>query len=127
MTVLYWTDYVNKEKYQKDKDESLQRRDAELTRRESIVVDKEICFRELTKLRTIQASALDILKMYTIPEPISTSPISQVKGEAFSPKINDAQSVQSVQSVQSDQSNQSSNNQSQQSQSPIIGNSSNKI
>lgn len=69
MTVLYWKDYTDKENYQKTKDESLNRRDDELTRRESIVVDKEICFRELTKLRTILASALDILKMYNVLTP----------------------------------------------------------
>ena len=76
MTVLYWKDYTDKENYQKAKDDSLNRRDEELTRRESIVVDKEICFRELTKLRTIVASALDILRMYSVPTQQS-SQISQ--------------------------------------------------
>ncbi len=96
MTVLYWTDYVNKDKYQKDKDDNLRRREDELTRRESIVVDKEICFRELTKLRTIQASALDILKMYTIPSPTSPQPSQQTASETFSPQtVTDVSPIES--------------------------------
>lgn len=67
ISVLYWTDYINKENYQKDKNESLTYKENELKKRESIVVDKEICFRELTKLKTIQNSVLDILKSNSVP------------------------------------------------------------
>ena len=85
MTVLYWKDYTDKENYQKAKDDSLNRRDDELKRRESIVVDKEICFRELTKLKTIVASASDILKMYSIPTP-QISQISQLQTASLQSK-----------------------------------------
>jgi hypothetical protein len=65
ISVLYWTDFVNKENYQKDKDNQLKYKEDELNKRESIVVDKEICFRELTKLKTVQTSITDILKSYS--------------------------------------------------------------
>lgn len=67
LSVLYWTDYTNRENYQKEKNNTLVYKENELKKRESIVVDKEICFRELTKLKTIQNSVLDILKSYSVP------------------------------------------------------------
>ena len=66
ISVLYWSYYVNKDANIKDAQNALTQRSAELDKRESIVVDKEICFRELTRLKTIQDSALDILKQYNI-------------------------------------------------------------
>ena len=67
ISVLYFNDYYNGSKYRQDVTDSLARQQTELARREAIVVDKEICFRELTKLKTIQAAALEILKSYTVP------------------------------------------------------------
>jgi hypothetical protein len=64
ITVLYWTEYTNKQQYLHDKSRSLNNKDIELTRREKSIVDKEVCFRELTKLQTIQNSALTLLKSY---------------------------------------------------------------
>ncbi len=72
ITVLYWNDYANRPLLIREKEESLSNREIELSRRDSMVVDKEICFRELTKLKTIQSSALDILKSYNIPQPNQT-------------------------------------------------------
>ena len=69
ITVLYWMDKNNLENYQKDKMQSLATKESDLAKRESIVVDKEICFRELTKLKTVQATALDVLKSYAITTP----------------------------------------------------------
>lgn len=68
-TVLYWVQYDNLQNYQSAKDKQLSDKESELNKRESIVVDKEICFRELTRLKTIQESALDILKSYSITTP----------------------------------------------------------
>ncbi len=62
ISVLYWTEYTHKQEYQKEKDNILKIKEDELNKRESIIVDKEICFRELTKLKTIHTSVIDILK-----------------------------------------------------------------
>lgn len=64
ISVLYWTNYTDKQKQERELTESLSRRENELKKREASVVDKELCFRELTKLRTVRDSALDILESY---------------------------------------------------------------
>ncbi len=69
VSMLYWHQYTNLQDYQKEKDDALTIKEKDLLNRESIVVDKEICFRELTKLKTIQSTALDVLKSYTITIP----------------------------------------------------------
>ncbi len=66
ISVLHWSYYVNKDTYTKDISDALIRRSGDLDKRESIIIDKEMCFRELTKLKTIQNSALDILKLHNI-------------------------------------------------------------
>lgn len=66
ISVLYWDAYINKVKYQEDRESQLNAKQNELTQRESIVVDKEICFRELTKLKIIQTNILDILKSNSV-------------------------------------------------------------
>ena len=66
ISMLYWHQYTNMQSYQKEKEDILISKEKELINRESIVVDKEICFRELTKLKTIQSTALDVLKSYAI-------------------------------------------------------------
>lgn len=65
MTVLYWIDKNNSENFQKDKENRLNSREMDLNKRENIVIDKEICFRELTKLTTVQNAVLEILKSYS--------------------------------------------------------------
>lgn len=69
ISVLFWIDKNNLENYQKDRLSLIVAKEKELEKRESIVVDKEICFRELTKLKTVQSTALDVLKSYTITSP----------------------------------------------------------
>lgn len=76
VSMLYWYNYKNIENYQKEKEELLSQKEKELNNRESIVVDKEICFRELTKLKTIQSTALDVLKSYAIS--ISQNPMENI-------------------------------------------------
>lgn len=68
ISVLYWTNYTDKQKQERELTESLSRRENELKKREESVVDKELCFRELTKLRTVRDSALDILESYVIKQ-----------------------------------------------------------
>jgi hypothetical protein len=61
ISVLYFNDLNKKSQFQKETLELISKREEELKRRESIVVDKELCFRELTKMKTIQNSILDML------------------------------------------------------------------
>ncbi len=68
ISVLYWINYTDKQKQERELTESLLRRENELKKREASVVDKELCFRELTKLRTVRDSALDILESYVIKQ-----------------------------------------------------------
>lgn len=73
VSMLYWHQYQNSQNYQKEKDDILAMKEKDLANRESIVVDKEICFRELTKLKTIQSTAMDVLKSYSIVVPDETN------------------------------------------------------
>ena len=61
ISVLYFLDLKERDKFQKETLDSIKTREEELKRRETMVVDKELCFRELTKLKTLQNSILDIL------------------------------------------------------------------
>jgi hypothetical protein len=78
LSILYWIQRSSLEDYQKERLYAITAKESELTKRESIVVDKEICFRELTKLKTIQNTALEVLKSYVITTP------SQQEQELFS-------------------------------------------
>lgn len=69
VSVFFWMDRTNLQNFQKDKVNFIASREKELNQRESIVVDKEICFRELTKLKTVHDTALNVLKSYTITTP----------------------------------------------------------
>ena len=66
VTTLYLYQRWNIHEYYKEKEDMLTMKEKNLIDRESIVVDKEICFRELTKLKTIQSTALDVLKSYNV-------------------------------------------------------------
>lgn len=61
ISVLYFNDLKERDKFQKEKLDLIKLREDELKRRELLVVDKELCFRELTKVKTIQNSILDML------------------------------------------------------------------
>lgn len=69
ISVFFWIERTNLQNFQKDKISFIELKEKELTQRESIVVDKEICFRELTKLKTIHTTALDVLKSYLVTTP----------------------------------------------------------
>ena len=61
LSVLYFNDLKEKDNFQRSRLNDIILKEEELKRRESIVVDKEICFRELTKLKTVQNSIFDML------------------------------------------------------------------
>lgn len=62
ITILYWQDQKNMQNYLKTKEENLLYKSKELDKRENLVVDKEVCFRELTKLKTVQNTVIEVLK-----------------------------------------------------------------
>lgn len=70
ISIMYFTG-SDQTDIQKQRDAILNAKEEDLKNRESIIVDKELCFREITKLKTIQNSALDILKSYNLPTPNS--------------------------------------------------------
>ena len=79
ISILYLDIHINASNYQKERENTLMKKEKELTNRESIVVDKEICFRELTKLKTIQSTALDVLKSYSSDQFLETKSDSSTK------------------------------------------------
>ena len=64
ISVLYWTEHINKQKFLQDKETHLNEKEKELKLKETSIIDKEICLRELTKLQTIQKSAINLLNSY---------------------------------------------------------------
>lgn len=58
--------FHNEYNYKKEKDDFLISKEKELNNRESVIVEKEICFRELTKIKTILNTVTDILKSYNL-------------------------------------------------------------
>lgn len=72
ISVLYFSELYDRDNYHRNKEMILHDKEDELVKRESIIVDKEICFRELTKMKTIQTSVLDILNSYKMPNNIDS-------------------------------------------------------
>lgn len=64
ITWLLYDQYQNHEKYMKDKVDYINTKVVELEQRERIVSGREVCDRELTRLKTIHKSALDVLNSY---------------------------------------------------------------
>ena len=58
ISVLYFSELYDRDKYHRNKEMILHDKEDELIKRESIIVDKEICFRELTKIKTIQLESV---------------------------------------------------------------------
>jgi hypothetical protein len=61
ISILYYIQLRNADNILKEKTESLKDKEEELKKRESLIVDKELCLRELTKIKTIHTSIQDIL------------------------------------------------------------------
>ena len=95
LSVLYYTEMQQKAAFQKDKILSMVQQKNDLDKRESIIVDKEICFRELTKLKTIHTTAMDVLKSYVVPSSVSdvSSNISSTANSGISTGNNETTSV----------------------------------
>ena len=63
--------YRNNETYLKDKVDYVNNKTIELASRERLLTGRETCDRDLTRLKTIHKSALDVLSAYnTITNPI---------------------------------------------------------
>lgn len=64
VSYLLFDQYRNNDLYMKDKVEYINNKSAELNSRERMLIGKETCDRDLTKLKTIHRSALDVLNSY---------------------------------------------------------------
>lgn len=62
VSLLYYIELKNKTKFQNEILENNKKKEEELFQREKNVIDKELCVRELTKAKTIQASIYNILQ-----------------------------------------------------------------
>jgi len=69
MTILYWIEVSDKDRYMRDKEIMLNQKALDLTFRENNIIDKEICMKEVSRLKNVQTN---ILKMIgdTIDYPI---------------------------------------------------------
>lgn len=69
MTILYWIEVSDKDRYMRDKEIILNQKALDLTFRENNIIDKEICMKEVSRLKNVQTN---ILKMIgdTIDYPI---------------------------------------------------------
>lgn len=65
ITYLLYDQYRNQELYLKDKVDYINSKTVELAARERTVTGRETCDRELTRLKTIHRSALDVLNSYS--------------------------------------------------------------
>jgi hypothetical protein len=64
VTYLLYDHYRNQEQYMKDKVDYINNKTLELNTRERNLVGREMCDRELTRLKTIHRSALDVLNSF---------------------------------------------------------------
>lgn len=64
VSYLLYDQYRNQEQYMKDKVDFIATKTAELAARERVLIGRETCDRELTRLKTIHKSALDVLNSY---------------------------------------------------------------
>ena len=72
MTILYWIEVSDKDRYMRDKEIMLNQKALDLTFRENNIIDKEICMKEVSRLKNVQTN---ILKMIgdTIDYPIKVT------------------------------------------------------
>lgn len=61
MTILYWIEVTDKERYMRDKEIALTQKAQELTFRENSVVDKEICMKEVSRLKEVQTNIMKMI------------------------------------------------------------------
>jgi len=64
VTYILYEERSNREQYLRDKVDYVNKKTEEMNVRERAVVGRETCDRELTKLKTIHRSALDVLNSY---------------------------------------------------------------
>jgi hypothetical protein len=64
VTYMLYDQYRNQEIYLKDKADYINSKTLELNARERTLVGREMCDRELTRLKTIHRAAIDVLNGY---------------------------------------------------------------
>jgi hypothetical protein len=62
ISVLYWKEKQDKDNFMKEKEVKLNKKETELQEKELVVIDKETCTKELSRVKSLQESAVDILK-----------------------------------------------------------------
>lgn len=70
VTYLIWDQYCRRDQYLKDRVDFVNKKTEELNSRERVLINREICDRELTRLKTIHRSALDVLNSYNENRPL---------------------------------------------------------
>ena len=61
VSVMYYIEYTNRNKYQYDFYVKLQNKEKDLNERDKVIINKEICAQELTKLKTVHNSLYTII------------------------------------------------------------------
>jgi len=64
ITYILYEERSNREQYLRDKVDYVVKKTDELNSRERSIIGKETCDRDLTRLKTIHRSALDVLNSY---------------------------------------------------------------
>ena len=64
VTILLYDQYQNQDAYMKDKVDYINKKTIDLSTRERNISAREICDKELIRLKTIHRSALDVLNSY---------------------------------------------------------------
>lgn len=65
VTYMWYDYYKNMGSYMKEKSEFINNKIDELDKRDRSISDKEVCDKELMRIKTIHKSALDVLNSYT--------------------------------------------------------------
>jgi|LakMenEpi03Aug12_release.lakeMendotaPanAssembly.Ray.scaffolds.fasta_scaffold294442_2 hypothetical protein len=61
MTILYWIEVSDKDRYMRDKEIILNQKDLDLIFRENNIIDKEICMKEVSRLKNVQTNILKMI------------------------------------------------------------------
>ena len=64
ITYFLYDQHKGRERYLKDRIDFINKKTDELNSRERVLTSREVCDRELTRLKTIHKSALDVLNSY---------------------------------------------------------------
>jgi hypothetical protein len=62
MTLLYWYEISDKERYMKDKETNLHQKEVNLILRENKVVEREVCMKELADAKQLQTNIMELIR-----------------------------------------------------------------